>query len=62
MMASGGAPTEVMVPMTPEARPAPDIWAGEALIRTPATLMPTAARMDTANSTDSSCGAKRVRA
>ncbi|MNO09687.1 hypothetical protein D3C81_2330330 [compost metagenome] len=59
-MAMGGAPTEVIVPMMPEATPAPDTLPGVAEKRRPATLSATAARIMQANSTPKACGAKRA--
>ncbi|KAG1165138.1 hypothetical protein G6F35_018951 [Rhizopus arrhizus] len=61
-MAMGGAPTDVIVPMMPEATPAPDTRPGVAVKRRPATLSATAARIRQANSTPSACGAKRAMA
>ncbi|MNJ77853.1 hypothetical protein D3C77_754550 [compost metagenome] len=61
-MAMGGAPTEVMVPMMPEATPAPDTRPGVAEKCRPAALSATATRIRAANSTPSACGAKRVMA
>ncbi|MNL75588.1 hypothetical protein D3C87_2014180 [compost metagenome] len=59
-MAMGGAPTDVIVPMMPEATPAPDTRPGVAVKRKPAALSATATRIMPANSTPKVCGAKRA--
>ncbi|MNJ01072.1 hypothetical protein D3C73_1605890 [compost metagenome] len=61
-MAMGGAPTDVIVPMIPEATPAPETRPGVAENFSPATLSATATKIMQAKSKPSAWGAKRAMA